>query len=157
MCHYDLLPPANDVSGKVMFLRLSVCSQGSGGLTTGGGGPHPGGLHLRGSASGSLHPRESAYRGRGSASLGSASGRGGSAPRRVVQTPPQELEKRAVRIPLECFLVIKCCHDNDSLFIEEINESLQKCYLMWRYSATMRCGVGLSLLEINKRLLFKLK
>ena len=64
---------------------------------------------------------------------------------------PQELEKRTVRIPLECFLVIiKFCHDNDSLLIEEINESLQKYYLMRYYSATMRCGVGLSLLIRKK-------
>ena len=35
-----LLPPANEVWGKVMFLHLSVI------LFTGGGGLHPGGLHL---------------------------------------------------------------------------------------------------------------
>ena len=48
----ELLLPANEVSGKVMFLHLSVCSQGEGGLSTGGG------LHRgKGSAyRASLHP-----------------------------------------------------------------------------------------------------
>ena len=124
MCLYDLLPPANDVWGKVMLLRLSVCSQGSGGLTAGGVGLHPGGLHFRGSASGSLHPRESAYRGRGFCILGVCIGARWVCTQEGCADSPQELEKRAVRIPLECFLVIRFCHDNDSLFIEEINESL---------------------------------
>ena len=55
------LPPTNEVWGKVMFLHLSVCSQGEGGLHRGGG----------------------------------------------CLTPllPPELEKRAVRILLECILV----------------------------------------------------
>ena len=63
------LPPANEVRGKVIFLHLSVCSQG--GLPR--GGLHPGrsayrGLPLGGSASSRVCLRGSASVGRGFAS-----------------------------------------------------------------------------------------
>ena len=107
-----LLPPANEVWGKVMFLHLSICL-GEGGVSVGvciqgesasrgvciqRRGLHPGEVCLQGgSGSGrSLHPVGSASEG----GLPTPHPRGGG---ESATTP--ELEKRAVRILLECFLV----------------------------------------------------
>ena len=76
----ELLPPAKEVWGKVMFLHLSVCSQG---------GLHPGGAAFRG---------------------GSASKEGVSASRVLGRTPlgilRDTVNERAVSILLECILVL---------------------------------------------------
>ena len=86
-------------------IQRGVCLQG--GLHPGKGGLHPG--------EGGLHPRGSASRGRGSASRGCACIQWGCASRGVGQTPspPPEtygilrdtVNKRAVRILLECILL----------------------------------------------------
>ena len=81
-----LLPPANEVWGKVMFSQVFVCPQGEGfgfparitggiGLHPGGGGPDVMGVCIQGEGAGckgGLHPgrRGCASKGRGSASMG---------------------------------------------------------------------------------------
>ena len=93
----SLLPPANEVWGKVFYTCLSFCSQGQVWLPSmhhrshdqnlGGGVCIQGCLHLGG---GGFASREVCIQGE----LG--------------RPPPPQLEKRAVRILLECFLVLNC-------------------------------------------------
>ena len=82
------LPPANEVWGKVMFLHVSVI------LSPEGGGLHPEGVCIQGRL-----PTG------GFASVGSASREGVYIWGEWADPPPPELEKRAVHILLECFLV----------------------------------------------------
>ena len=83
------LKPANEVWGKVIISEASVILFTKGGVYLPGGGP----AYRRG-----LYPWGSVSKGGMGRPAGSALGGG------IWQTPP-ELEKWAVRILLECFLV----------------------------------------------------
>ena len=91
-----LLPPANEVWGKVMFLHLSVI------LFTGGGGSAPlhAGIHSPGrDTTLGRHPL-------GRNPLGQTSPLGRHSSSQILEAT---VNKWAVRILLECILVIKMC------------------------------------------------
>ena len=96
-----LLPPANEVWGKVICLQACVCPQWGGGLPgLGGSAPWGGACFQRGGVpglGGCLLP--------GGLLLGGACSRGGGAAGGVWWRPPGRLLLRAVRILLECILV----------------------------------------------------
>ena len=126
------LPPTNEVWGKVICLQVCVCPQG---------GAWSWGLPSLGGAwsQGCLLPGESGPEGwlllggsgpRGVPGLGGVPGPGGSGPGGVPGGDPLRwLLLRAVRILLECILVVILCHISSILiFFLDLKNNIQIIY-----------------------------